>query len=71
VQSRRALASAVIDPVTAMPAQSIGGATVCPPLGRRAKTGTKSSPRRFEESAPAEASAALQTVTFSEDRGFR
>jgi hypothetical protein len=40
-------------------------------LGRRAKTGTKSSRQHFEESAPAEVSAALQTVTFSEDRGSR
>jgi hypothetical protein len=40
-------------------------------LGRWAKTGAKSARRRFEESAPAEVSAALQTVTFSEDRGSR
>jgi hypothetical protein len=38
-------------------------------LGRRLKTGSGSSD--FEESAPAEVSAALQTVTFSEDRGSR
>jgi hypothetical protein len=40
-------------------------------LGRRAKAGTKSSRQHFEESAPAEVSAALQTITFSEDRGSR
>ena len=31
VRSGRALSSAVIDPATAMPAQSISGATVCAP----------------------------------------
>jgi hypothetical protein len=40
-------------------------------LGRRLRTGAKPSRPRFEESAPAEVSAALQTVTFSEDRGSR
>jgi thiamine biosynthesis lipoprotein len=41
MHSRHALASAVIDPVTAMPARSVSGATVCAPTCMMADALTK------------------------------